>query len=510
MRSRDVVLVLAASAAVAVPARAQAPADHFFGSVKALCGQAFDGRIVANEPPPATADPFDGKRLVFHVRGCGDDRLELPFHVGDDRSRTWVLTRRGSTLELKHDHRHEDGTPDALTMYGGLTKDPGTAIRQEFPADVETKDLFTRQDLLVSVPNTWAMEIHDGRRFVYELARPGRLFRVEFDLTRPVTPPPAPWGHEAAALPADHHVHVLGPGLLRDWKSLGVPFSRPDAAYLSAQPVLEGEGRVEQALLVPMAHLYGNEELRGGLKLSVEEEWARVRDENDHVAAEAARWPGRAVAFCSVDWRRTYAWDELRRCRAELASPGIKLHLASAGTDLRDAVHRRELARIMAWAEAQGLAVLLHVDPQLRGTTTADVERFITDVLGPHPRLQVTVAHLGGSGGYGPWTRSVLGVFTAWLAQERAAGRGRSGVLFDVSAVLLEKESEGVPATTAAEARALGEDLRRLGLARVVFASDYPVFSARRSAELLAARTGLTPHEVEQVKRNRAPVLLGR
>ncbi len=174
----------------------ESPSDRFFSSVSTLCGKAFGGRIVANEPTPTTADPFEGKTLIFHVRRCGKDRLELPFHVGDDRSRTWVLTRKDAALSLKHDHRHRDGSPDDLTMYGGLTTKPGSATRQEFPADPETKDLFTRLKLPASLPNVWAMEIEAGKRFVYELARPGRLFRVEFDLTREAPAPPAPWGHE--------------------------------------------------------------------------------------------------------------------------------------------------------------------------------------------------------------------------------------------------------------------------------------------------------------------------
>ena len=170
--------------------------ERFFASLTTRCGKAVAGKIVANDPTPTTADPFEGKTLVFHVRRCEKDRLELPFHVGEDRSRTWVLTRKDGAISLKHDHRHKDGTPDQLTMYGGLTAKPGTAVRQEFPADAETKDLFTRLNLPVSIPNVWAMEIESGKRFVYELARPGRLFRVEFDLTREVPPPPAPWGHE--------------------------------------------------------------------------------------------------------------------------------------------------------------------------------------------------------------------------------------------------------------------------------------------------------------------------
>lgn len=197
-----VVACLALGAVVARPwsARAQTPvssdADRFFSNVAGLCGKAFAGRVVANEPPPSAADPFEGKTLVFHVRRCSKDRLELPFHVGDDRSRTWVLTRVGGAISLKHDHRHRDGSSDSLTMYGGVTRTAGTAVRQEFPADSESKNLFTRLKLPVSLPNVWAMEVEPGRRFVYELARPGRLFRVEFDLTHQVPVPPAPWGHE--------------------------------------------------------------------------------------------------------------------------------------------------------------------------------------------------------------------------------------------------------------------------------------------------------------------------
>ncbi len=161
------------------------------------CGQAFAGRIVADEPPPTGPDAFAGKPLVMHVRECGADELKIPFHVGDDRSRTWVLTRQPDGLRLKHDHRHEDGSSDAVTMYGGDSVDAGTAHRQAFPVDAESIAMFEREGLSASVSNTWAIEIDSGQQFVYELSRPGgRLFRVAFDLSAPVEPPPAPWGHE--------------------------------------------------------------------------------------------------------------------------------------------------------------------------------------------------------------------------------------------------------------------------------------------------------------------------
>jgi hypothetical protein len=171
------------------------PADAFLAAIASHCGQAFAGRVVVDEPPPEN-DLFSGGKLVMHVRECRDGEIRIPFHVGGDHSRTWILTRTADGLRLKHDHRHEDGSDDAVTMYGGDTVGAGTASRQEFPVDADSIDLFGREDLAASVENVWAMEIEPGERFLYELTRPGgRVFRVEFDLRTPVPAPPTPWGH---------------------------------------------------------------------------------------------------------------------------------------------------------------------------------------------------------------------------------------------------------------------------------------------------------------------------
>lgn len=174
-------------------APSRAPADAFLDALRGMCGQAFAGKVVTTDP--ADAD-FANARLVMHVRECGDTEVRVPFHVGEDRSRTWVYTRTESGLRLKHDHRHEDGSSDVLTMYGGDTTEPGSATRQAFPADQESKDLFEREGRAVSKDNVWTIEVEPGVRYVYELTRPNRHFRVEFDLTKPVETPPAPWGFE--------------------------------------------------------------------------------------------------------------------------------------------------------------------------------------------------------------------------------------------------------------------------------------------------------------------------
>ena len=97
----------------------------------------------------------------------------------------------GNLIKLKHDHRHEDGKPDKVTMYGGLATNSGTATMQVFPADQETVDL-----LPAAAANVWWITV-DASKFTYNLRRMGsnRLFTVEFDLTKPLDSlPSAPWG----------------------------------------------------------------------------------------------------------------------------------------------------------------------------------------------------------------------------------------------------------------------------------------------------------------------------
>lgn len=166
--------------------------DEFWAHLTALCGQAFGGEIIEDSEPDS---PLVGRAISMHVRHCTEQRIEIPFHIGEDRSRTWVLTRTEAGLELDHDHRHEDGSPDAVTLYGGTTEGPGTSTRQSFPADDDSRELFEANELAESVSNVWSLEIEPGQRFTYELERPGRYFRADLDLAVPIPAPPPPWGY---------------------------------------------------------------------------------------------------------------------------------------------------------------------------------------------------------------------------------------------------------------------------------------------------------------------------
>lgn len=185
------------------------PQDGFWAALSSHCGKAYAGRMVTTDA--ADAD-LAGSAMVMGVRDCSDTRIAVPFHVQNadgswDRSRTWLITRTASGLRLKHDHRHEDGSSDAVTMYGGDTASRGTARVQSFPVDAESIALFTREGLGASVTNVWSVAVDPagtpGAAYAYQLRRTvaggapaERNFRVEFDLTQPIPLPPPAWGWE--------------------------------------------------------------------------------------------------------------------------------------------------------------------------------------------------------------------------------------------------------------------------------------------------------------------------
>jgi hypothetical protein len=188
MMRRAAALVFIAAAGCRAPTPVPTPHEVFWQSLQGLCNTAYEGRVAEASPPDTV---FSRATLTMHVRECSADTIRVPFHVGADRSRTWVFTRITGGLRLKHDHRHEDGTADSVTQYGGDTSDSGSATRQEFHADAHTASLIP-----AARTNVWTIELVPGERFAYALRREGtdRRFRAEFDLTRPVDAPPPPWG----------------------------------------------------------------------------------------------------------------------------------------------------------------------------------------------------------------------------------------------------------------------------------------------------------------------------
>ncbi|MBW3558874.1 MAG: hypothetical protein KY446_06200 [Proteobacteria bacterium] len=176
---RLALLLLMAALAGCASHKRQTAAEIFLLRLSTLCGQTFEGRLVSTDAADAE---MQGKPLIMQVQGCGPGGVRIPFAVGEDRSRTWVISRTGSNLRLKHEHRHPDGLEDPRSQYGGEAVQPADPDRIEFPADAASKAMFVEQGIPQSAANVWVLELQPGQLFAYELRRPGRHFRVEFNL----------------------------------------------------------------------------------------------------------------------------------------------------------------------------------------------------------------------------------------------------------------------------------------------------------------------------------------
>lgn len=169
-------------------AQEQQPSEIFWTKLQAHCGKSFEGEIIAGG---VADDGFTGKKLVMHVRSCKKNEIKIPFFVGEDKSRTWVLRKNADKiLSLKHDHRNSDGTEEKLTQYGGTSSNVGLENLQMFSADEYTAYILPK-----AASNIWWFTIEE-ESFTYNLRRIGsdRLFSVRFDLKQTIENPGPPWG----------------------------------------------------------------------------------------------------------------------------------------------------------------------------------------------------------------------------------------------------------------------------------------------------------------------------
>lgn len=179
--SAALIPLLGAMSCVTPPPPSLAPEQTaFFVELRRLCGSSYVGTAV--EAPPGDSTCI-GSRMVMHLRDCADDRIVIPVQVGEDRSRTWIISRSDDGLRLMHVHRHADGSEDENSRYGGTTITAGTRFRQDFPADT-----FSVRMVPGRATQTWTIELRPGETFDYSLHRvaTGLRYRFRFDLTKPL------------------------------------------------------------------------------------------------------------------------------------------------------------------------------------------------------------------------------------------------------------------------------------------------------------------------------------
>ena len=153
----------------------------FIRNLNNLCGNSYQGEQTYRSHH---GESWAERKMIMHVTVCEEDRVFIPFHIDEDRSRTWMFLSENGRLRFRHQHLHEDGTHEDDSMYGGYATDEGTAFIQYFPADD-----FTAEVIPGGEGNLWTVSMDEElTRFSYRLDRDGeKRFEIVFDLTKPLS-----------------------------------------------------------------------------------------------------------------------------------------------------------------------------------------------------------------------------------------------------------------------------------------------------------------------------------
>lgn len=272
---------------------------------------------------------------------------------------------------------------------------------------------------------------------------------------------------------ADHHLHIrseAGTGaFLKILKKVrqqeGVDISDSTTAGKVIE-LLDAAG-THKAALLSTAYFFGMPEV------DFENEYSKVRAENDYVARQAALYPERLTAFCGLNPLKDYAVKEVERCSEKSGVIGIKLHFANSSVDLRNENHRRKAAEVFRAANRNGMAVVVHLWTRNPDYGRKDVKLFIDEILAEAPDITVQVAHLGGPGTYSNVTHRASTGFIEAIDSEHPL---MDDIYFDLSSVPTHPEraeSEDDRQTRVKLNRQLAKRIRELGPGRILWGTDW-------------------------------------
>jgi predicted TIM-barrel fold metal-dependent hydrolase len=290
----------------------------------------------------------------------------------------------------------------------------------------------------------------------------------------------------------DHHQHLFSSTTVER-----APTLQPvDAGKLIE--LLDAAG-IRRAAVLSIAYGLGNPN-----RPRVEDEYGRVRAENDWTSQQVARFPDRLRGFCSFNPLKEYALAELERCAADPnLKTGIKLHIGNSDVDLENAAHLEKLQKIFLAADTRGMAIVVHLRSSVSRSRPYGAKQayaFINDVMSQAPRSVIQIAHLAGAGGYeDPRVDEAMGVFIEAI---RRGDPKVANLYFDVSGVAglgnWKKRRE-----------LIAQRVREVGLQRILFGSDG--FGggnlAPRDAWEAFKSLPLTEAEIRTIEKNVAPYL---
>jgi uncharacterized protein len=289
---------------------------------------------------------------------------------------------------------------------------------------------------------------------------------------------------------ADHHQHV---------------FSPPMAEFQKIKPITAAdvikdldEAGIKRGVLLSTAYSYG----RPGRE--PQNEYEKVKEENDWVGAQAALYPKRLIAFCGFNPLKDYAVAELERCAKNTNTRrGIKLHFGNSDVQMEDPANMEKLKAVFRAANANRMAIVVHMRASFslnRPYGAEQARAFVEQLLPIATDIPVQIAHLGSSGpGYDdPKVDAFMDALIERIQNPRS--KIQNNLWFDLTTIV---HPEDKPERWAMVLKRI----RQIGVKRIVYGSDAPLGGNLKPRESWAAipKVGLTPDELKTIASNRAP-----
>jgi uncharacterized protein len=292
----------------------------------------------------------------------------------------------------------------------------------------------------------------------------------------------------APAPRVDHHQHLMNPAMVES------PAQAIDAQLLISR--LDDAG-IRRAVLLSNAFAWGNPR-----PTPLENEYERVKAENDWTLQQAAPYSQRLAVFCSFNPLRDYALAELERCAADPAfGRGIKLQFAASDVNLDDEADLARVRRVFEAANAKRLALVVHMRTRrAKPYGAAQAQAFIDKLLSAAPDVPVQVAHF--TGGANPDDTPADEALGAFIEAIRRKDPRVKNLYFDLALVFDAK-------TTPERRQWLAQRMREIGVERILYGTDGgdPTDPPPKAQLQVLHTLPLTRAEFRAIDRNVAPYL---
>jgi predicted TIM-barrel fold metal-dependent hydrolase len=378
--------------------------------------------------------------------------------------------------------------------FGGKDKNPSAL------AELYTKDLLVMNPGSGTTPSPFWLRGERALRFVTDNTVIARLVPTAFDVTATsgyiagyeVT------NEGASTQYLNNFIYVVKKGDDGKWRISSEVFTAnppPLPKAITAKELIAemDAAGVKRAAVLSVAYWYGNP------RRNIQDDYPKVRAENDWLAEQVAPFRDRLVGFCSFNPLKDYALEELNRCVKNPNFKGLKLHIGNSRVDMLDPQHVEKLRTVFRAANEKRFPILIHLWTSAGNYGRAHAEAFLNQVLPVAPNIPIQIAHMAATGpGY-----SSDDAFEVYASAAASNDPRMKNVYVDVA-------SDVIRSTPPEMLELIAKRLRQFGLQRVLFASDrVPGFGNDSPKDAWEAfrRLPLTEKEFRTVAENLAPYL---